>query len=447
MALTGVLVLAPGTSQQLDLTPYLAVDDDSLNPSDPQFTQKQWSHSLLREGGTEALEHLDLKGTVWPLRLRASTRDALNALVESINNLVNTPGMVVSWQDVGSSQPTYFDLASGILTPKYDFRKAGQQWLPAELQLFFQPLGRTATTRLVASAAGTGPLLMLPIPSAILGDAGALMHAQVICATGPHQFAVSVLPAGYQAEFLAASMSANGVLSGGSGAVASQFIRSSAAPAGALPNIGVATLPSPTPYFGPNRLLAVARTSSTATNYLKAALLVGSMSISLPTTVLVATTGFPGATTAWQLVDLGTFTIPSSAQYPNAQLFVTAGVPSTGATQTVDLTDLIVLPDSNTMFVDSNASPFTSTVAGGTRVYDVDGIALETSLLNTSGQLLQRFTSLQRGLVPKLPPTQQASSQIAVLLLGDAGNGVAQTSCNFPLSAGIQVRERVRFAF
>jgi hypothetical protein len=466
-SLTGVLILAPGTAQQLDLTPYLAVDDDSLDPSDPQFTQKIWSHSLLKEGGVQALEHLDLKGTVWPLRLKAGSRDALNALVQQINNLIEQPGMTASWQDVGSSQPTYFDVSSGILTPKYDFRKAGQFWLNAELQLFFMPLGHTATMRLVASAAGTGPLLKMSIPSPILGDAGALIQAQIVGGMNqPNQMALAVIPNGYTPEFQVSAATnvpspiVGATIIGASGAVGSQFIRQHLPP-GALSSartIGAWVLPNATPYFGTNRLLAIARSGANPTFVgtiigLQAQFGYPAASAMATAWLIPAAGGGGPATSSWQLVDLGTFTVPSAIPSISPLITLTGlYAASQTATGMIDVTDLIVLPEANSAWLDDSAAnlPALNGAVPPYNQYVFDGVANETYHA-TASQLPSRLTGLQRGAVPKLNPG--ASQSIVALILTNSinygsGAGVATAVwANASVNAFVLARERVRFAF
>ena len=68
-------------------------------------------------------------------------KDGLTALVRRINAILNANGCVASWQDEGASKPTFFQLASGQCDPQFKYRMGQQNWLPAKLRLFAQPLG------------------------------------------------------------------------------------------------------------------------------------------------------------------------------------------------------------------------------------------------------------------------------------------------------------------
>jgi len=154
--------------QTLDLTAYMMVNDgDGMDPANPDFTQKIWSHSLLKPGATLSLEQFVEKELVFPLLLgpiggqNLSTISAVLQFIQQINSIVTTPGATAAWQPLGASQTTTFDLLSGQCDVDYSYRKESQAWTQATLRLFTAPLGRTAAPRRYAAASGVGPLLMI----------------------------------------------------------------------------------------------------------------------------------------------------------------------------------------------------------------------------------------------------------------------------------------------
>lgn len=355
----------------LDLSDYIDVSQGSgLDPADPNFSDKVFSHSLLKEGGTLALEDLKLKEMVFPLVLTAANHVAGAALVQSINSAINSAGAVVEWRDAGASQYTYFDLASGQIDPEYDYRRAhGNQWvLKGKLRLFVQPLGRgaaTASPLLVASGTGfavhgTVPLLTF-VPRISLtpigGDAPALLQAGINGAGSGvlPVSAISVLP---DTAFVAMPQYVGGATSGyvigsASGAVGGTFLSASS---GSLVNaiawptpfdaaVAAGVTFAPARYAGQYRLLALARAQGAT----------GSLS--------AITTGFGKTTTAvsvpvgdWKLLDLGVLSVAEGQNLtpPFTQLGLFIGAPS-GASA-VELTAVFVLPEWSTCFVKPDSS-------------------------------------------------------------------------------------------
>jgi hypothetical protein len=395
------------------------------------------------------------------------SRDGMAQLVERVNTLINLPGQTVLWQDQGSSQPTYFDLASGQLDLFYDFRRAGNYLISGMLRLFCQPLGHTATTRLVASAAGTGPLVTLPIASPILGDAPALIQAQIsggsFASAAWDTAALSVLPYGYVPEYQASSLvpGASTTLVGGSGAVASLFYRqilssgATTVPMVASSLFTTLNLYAASPYFGINRLLAVARATFGMTGnpiptvsgaWLQAQyLLGGTQALVGPTVSFVASTiGSAFNPAGWAIADLGTVNVPSSlpAATLSVQVWAAYQLQLTGpggqATFTLDITDLILLPDGQTAFVGAAGA-----VRPGWSLH-FDAINSESYVNNGGGVLQYRETSVQRGAIPKVPVN--ASAQLAAVFMPQA-TSLSSAPANDLISASVTVRERVRFSF
>lgn len=475
MATTGILIISPstypGSGAPLDLSNYMRVNQgDGLDPANPTFTNKVWARSLLKEGGVQALESLQLKEMQFPLYLSATTRDGVAALVQQVNAMINAPGQTVGWQDQGASNMTFYDLASGQFDIHYDFRRAGgNAIIDGLLRLFVQPLGHTATMRLVASAAGTGPLLTLPIPSPILGDAPALIRAQVQGGSAALQrnVAVSVLQPNYQALYPAPTLpgaGANATFTGGSGAVASQFVRFFAGPGVGVPGPqfagtgAFAQIPATTAYFGQNRVFAIARTSAaSAVIVLNQYSNVGWSTFAFPVLASNATSN-PLVGTDWQAVDLGIVSIPSSANAISQVVDLTpyGYMPSNAATRTLDVSALVVLPDTQTSYI--NESAMGASNYSLPRTFDLfDAITGETWGGATTGWASapapnMHLTPAQRGQIPKLQPALAgpigASQQIAVFAMGAtplSSIGSSVQPANELISGAVWVRERFRF--
>lgn len=427
MSAAGLLIVG-----SLDLSPYLDVQQGhGMDPAAATFSDRVFTHSLLKEGGVLALENLKLKEMVFPLLLHATSRSGLSALVQQVNRQLAMSGQTVQWQDQGAAQPTSFDLASGQLDLEYDFRRAGGYWLAGKLRLFTQPLGRTATARLVASAAGTGPLLMLPVASPILGDANALMAAQVQIgsqvATSGRLLGLSVLPGpsgAYQPLWPAASLQAggaSGVLMGASGALASQLVR--AGPGGVLGGLSLTGVPVQ-PYGGENRVLAIARAPAGGT----VSLTVGNQfGVYGPTGVCAASD--------WTLADLGVQRIPSALGATQNMVW---SVWTGGAT--CDVTGLIVIPDSQTVFVSDSIPGPAAFLPRDSYLFDAAGRTCVRQNASAYGNVaLNECSGVQRGSIPPVSPN---TSTLVVFEMPAAGG-----AANDLLNASVSVTERVRFEF
>lgn len=162
------LVIQAVTAQQtlrMDLSQvFRGSPGEGMDPANPSFSQRVFTHSLLKEGGTLALESLALKELQFPLRLGEGTKKTKGEVFEEVaelNQIINTPGATCEWQDEGATQPTVFDLSSGQFDVEYNYREHQQNYVKGLLRLFVQPLGRKAGPRLLATASGVGPLLMI----------------------------------------------------------------------------------------------------------------------------------------------------------------------------------------------------------------------------------------------------------------------------------------------
>lgn len=148
--------------QSLDLSQYINFTDQSpTDPAAPQYSDKVWSRSVLREGAVLSMEQVTEKELIWDLYLNAANTTALHKLIQQINTIVETPGCVCQFQNDGASQPTYFDGLTGQLDITFSYWKTQSQWTEAKLRFFAQPFGRTASPRRYATASGAGPLLIV----------------------------------------------------------------------------------------------------------------------------------------------------------------------------------------------------------------------------------------------------------------------------------------------
>lgn len=388
---------------------------EGMDPYDPAFTDKVISHSLLKEGGVLALEDLKNKELVFPLALNDVSNSAVVQQVVTLNQALVTPGTVLLWQDDDLSQPTIFDGISGQFDVEYSYRQQQQNWIRGKLRFFAQPFGHTASPRRYATASGVGPLLMISPYAAggalsvaastqagvagfggkpygastgvfywgspsLAGDAPAQLQISYV---GPlpntssnsgvvPYVAVSVLPDQYYNPLIPAPQITHGastVLQSQQTSVASQYLSllssQTLGAAGAnQPKIDTLAFSpvsasvgiEPTgAYAGNHRLLTIARASTTSG---------GSPSFTATLALQPGVLSPGGASTVigpgdWQLYDLGVVTLRAS-EYPQQQVNVLATaipVQSTiGASTagTLDVAAFVMLPDSNTWFLNPN---------------------------------------------------------------------------------------------
>lgn len=437
----------------LDLSTYLRLGQgEGLDPVDSAFTDKVITTSLLREGGYFSLEQNRPKELAFPVWLKAASKDALHQLVQQINGALIVSNQTVTFQDEGASQPTTFDMLAGQLDEDYDFRRGQHFYLAARLRLFVQPFGRSSSSRVIATAAGTGAILTTPLttPTAIAGDVPAQLTAGLSFFRAflyqSYFLAFSVLPDRFQAEFHGASMAtvSGGTVVGGSGAVGSMY-RHCAFPAGAGTSfavLGAATLPFASNYMGDNRVFALLRSN------------IPSLTLQQVSPFgLGATTTFFGSD--WALVDLGILRVPQTAGgaalSPASMplLGITYSFPSNAATaRYLDLNEMIVLPEDATTFMNVTLN---ASVSGATFVFD--GTTDEawtqqpprgqTQLQVTGGAL--RLNDRLRGAIPQFPPAVAGGTPLLAALIFPAT--VAANGANRSLALGVSARERTRYFF
>lgn len=389
--------------QSLDLTNYvMAAIGEGMDPASPAFSNRQFTTSLLKEGGTFTLENPKLKELMFPLLLGptpgsgAGSSSATALLISTINQVLQTPGATAQWQDDGMSQATYFNLASGQVDVQYDYRKGQQHYTMVKLRLFAQPFGTTAAPRVYASASAVGPLLMIsPYASSgvyavaastqgvagfggqqqgpssgifysgnpsLAGDAPALLQVDYSAPfvsgatwTGVAPYvAVSWLPDQNYRPLITASqcsLTVNSVLSiyhNVQTAVASTY-------ANFATGFDVMTFNPyangasvvPAAWVGQHRLFAIARLPSSAGTQTNIAFMQSVVGPAIP-----FSTSATVSRADWSLYDLGTFALRASEAAPTLSVFVSNSAPS--ATE-FDVTAFVMLPDNATWFLNPTA--------------------------------------------------------------------------------------------
>lgn len=447
----------------LDLSRYLDMQQNvGLDPASSDFVQQHFSTSPLREGGSLAVEQSALKQLVWPLLLNATSKDALTQLVQQINRALALPDQTLTWQDEGASQDTIFDLEGGLLQVDFDFRRSQNNWLRARLVCNVQPFGYTAGPRIVATARATGPIQMVTFPS-IAGDAPAQLVAQISGtfdrggASIPRYVALSVLPGTtYKpsfgaSEFFPASFPiAASVWTGASADIAYQntFVRRITQPTtglgtGAMTPLAIATVPAAF-YPGRNRVFMIARPvypSGAAASFFFGMPYSLYMSDSMGNTYPTVSYPFGAswllglAPTQWRLFDMGAFSFPTGAIPTTPQINVWAPIGS-AASYGFDVTALIVLPDSNTVFL-SDPGEGATQLAAATYVIDDTVPIVKRNYFASAPPRQRDMTAYMRGNIPRVQPGTVA--YVAAMHYGLLANDDTAVT--------ISVRERVRFVF
>jgi hypothetical protein len=398
----------------LDLTGYLDVNEGAgLDPSDPTYTNHVISTSLLKQGGTLALENLKPRQLVFPLKLKASSKDKLTALVREINVLINTAGCEVEWQDEGASAATYFDVIAGQLDAEFAFRmgQQAQPWLKAKLVLSVQPLGQAEkgprTLLMAGTSAGNGatltatsPVMVFMAGSPVRGDAPALAQAVLNGSNTVHWTAFSLLPGtAYNPALPLASISAQvGAPSVALGATNNGWLRRFTRVTSSSPEFEW-KLPAATMYAGMQRVLALVAGSENSS---------GALFLTV-NGAPAASANFSGAEWpgTYKPIDLGPIALASGYLAENG---LSLGLKYAGTSSYADLTGLVIIPDTSTVWerrgVDGS---YRTTLDGPTnRVLDrVEGVQAGRSV---------DVTGLVRGQIPTVPV--QAAPVFAFLRIG-----------------------------
>lgn len=439
--MAATLKLVRGNTADLDLSAYLNVQEgEGLDPAAGGFLEPAFNDSPI--GAGQSLVNIDAqnKEHIYPLMLKAATKDALHTLVGSIRLKLSEPQVRVEWRDQGATFSTFYDLEFGRFEPSYRFFRARQNWLGGNLHLWVRPYGHTGTERIAGTAAGSRMMQIVSVPSAIIGDTGALMVTDIAIASSVTKdvWGLSIIPSGAIVEWPAASLlqsSATSALTGASGANASQY-RGLYAGAGGETTI-VDVVFNQASRVGDQRVFALARTANLAGAILR---LYDDSGVGLGTTLLPATYPYgnavPGPAASvwrgWQLVDLGVLSLPVASMRvdPTMSFSITADISasyfagSLMASPGVHLSAVYVLPEDKTSMLVEHPRGLRS---DGVRF---DGTINETYPLDGTAR---RMTGYQRGAFQAV----SAGEQVAVFAVDEAVSN--------PQSAVVRVREQFSF--
>ena len=449
MTVSAILTAPTGT---FNITQYLDVNaGKGMDPADPQFTNKIFAHSLLKQGGTLALEDLKLRELTYPLILKAASKDELTLIVREINKIINSAGCELEWKDEGSNTTTLFVLASGQCDPEFDFRM-GQQSAPmlkAKLRLFVQPLAtkeRNPRSLLIGGTAaangatvrGETPLTLFGGGSAILGDAPALVKTTIYAPPVAWQIAaVSVLPA-------------SGYIPG-LGATAARLptktpltrVATTNAMGGALLAVKGGTiahlewpLASATLYAGPQRMFLLAKASPVNLTSIYAEWYGwGNTKTS---------TVRPQNASVWGLIDMGVINVPSAAIVENSGAFPLYLSISKASTAFFDLGGVILLPEGSTTYLNEYLATETSTTTPERLTFDGTTGRVTSGQPPSGGEesaSLFDITGYARGALANAD-VENGAPVIAVLTMPALGGPVGS-----PLNITVNVLERTRYVF
>lgn len=187
----------------------------SADSFEPQFT----GSPALGEGQSFVGNSLGNVAMSFPLILSAATTDALYQLIRDIRtDLVK--GNTVEYRSGGASQSTFFDMESGKLEPNFEFWLDQNAKCRAQLTIWRRPYGHTGTSRVIASAVGTGPMTITA--TGVLGDVDAQANLGVRNSGGGTGFQGPILygvkypaPSGFSPHWNASRMAAEGPGGGG----------------------------------------------------------------------------------------------------------------------------------------------------------------------------------------------------------------------------------------
>lgn len=302
----------------VDLSTYARLNpDDGFDPYDASgYLDPQWLDSPIAEGQLLTNVNVSNREMAWPLFLKAADKQTLHDLVVTINKAINDAAGYprVEWADAGATNSTYYDTGFARFDPDYSFRRAGKNIVAGVLRIWSRPpYGHTGTERIVGTAAGTGPILRVPIAS-LGGDVGPLPVYSMAAGNaapwmGDRVLGVAALPhASYAVDIPAASFVLGGgaALVGASGAHGSQAVTFGSQAFDSPGRYIIAPLPIPSVYAGRrHRVLALARSDSNLHDAV-------ALYAANPQGGRIGATALATAPKAdWQLVDLGVWSVPS----------------------------------------------------------------------------------------------------------------------------------------
>lgn len=391
-----------------------------------------------------------------PLLLNAASTDALHTLVQTINSHLFQCAQV-AFKPQGATNTTYFDLEAGRLDPHWDLYIDNAGFLQATLNLWTRPYGHTGTTRVVASVApatyspSAGPIVF-PV-TGVSGDINALANVGINWST-----ATTPAGGGFIPRFVAygfhkspsympvripsTTIVGGGSVIGASGAIASLYL--------AMPSrLAVTDILTPSGAFGGrHRLLVVFRANmSPATSPLYASLYQNGLVIQTIGTYVPTVVGSNGA---WQIADLGEFTVPdvpsgpvSNAATVTVQVFAENNGASRVASFAYHLNALVYIPlDISAAVVNEPLTAGAAASAWGPgETIDIRSTP-NVTVAQKNASITLRYGVSARGGAPQLPPTAIASGPLTgIALFGDPANFIG----NNIIGASVEVRERFSY--
>jgi hypothetical protein len=344
----------------LDLSQYVRVNPDDpqpLDPYSPHFVEPNFADTPYSDGQVLISTTVQNREQMWPLFLRDPTqlKDQLHALIRQINNAGAQRPLTLQWKDDGASQITWFDVTFVRFEPSFNFRRSQRGYAAGVLHVFTSGYGSTGTTRVCATAAGTGVFLSVPIAS-VAGDAPALLQTVitdggVVPSLGRIVAVAPITNPSYTPQIPAASLTdaqPGATLVGASGADGSQYLALPISPTGGASGVACKVpLPNPTIAGGDNRILAVVKSGIDAG--------VGMYALD-PFGNAMGGTTVASISQSWGLVDLGVCRLPTVGYptqpkisiYAGALYASGAGGPAILASPAgLALNEILCLPDKN----------------------------------------------------------------------------------------------------
>lgn len=297
----------------LDLSQYCRMNpDDKLDPYSAHFVEPAFADTPFSDGQVLISTTVNNREQMFPMFLRDTTtlKDALHALIQSINNAAAVKPLVLEWRDAGASASTFYDVAFARFEPDFNFRRSTHGYGAGVLHVYTTGYGHTGTTRVTATAAGTGIFLSVPIAS-VAGDAPALLDTTIVSGAvvpslGRIVALAPITNPSYAALIPAASLTdlqAGASLTGASGAQGSQYLALPVSPTGGASGIACKVpLPNPTIAGGDNRILAVVKAG------IDAGVAINALD---PYGNAMGATSVASMSQGWGLVDLGVCRLPT----------------------------------------------------------------------------------------------------------------------------------------
>jgi hypothetical protein len=313
----------------LDLSAYLRVNPDDTNPMDPEgapWAEPAFSETPFADSQVLISTTINNRESMWPLYIRDPTllKDALHVLMRAINNAAQQRPLVLEWRDDGASASTFFNVVFARFEPSFNFRRSQHGYAAGVLHCWVAGYGDTGTTRIAATAAGTGIFLSVPIAS-LAGDAPALLVTNitdggVVPSLGRIVAVAGITQPSYTPQIPAASLTSlqpGATVIGASGADGSQYLALPVAPTGGASGIACKVpLPNPTIAGGDNRILAVVRSGIDAGVAINAIDPYGNA---------MGGTAVASMSQSWGVIDLGVCRLPTVGYPTQPQISIQAG--------------------------------------------------------------------------------------------------------------------------